>query len=197
MIMNAAMRGSFVVVILAMFTAPAFAAKGLAQSFADVGYHRFNGDDYDVDGVMVDAAFGIFEYVSLRGGYMRGWTDSFPQDRDRSGDPDLNDFRFGLRPHYSFSKDFDVYMDLLYNNKKFNGDSSETEIGGIYGAGMRYLMLKKLEVDLGVEYRSADIDSEFLKVGGTFKAFKNLGITVETNQGQSDRDYFAGIRLFF
>jgi hypothetical protein len=194
--MNVTIRVSLVA-ILAIFTAPAFAAKGLAQSYADVVYTRYSGDDYDYDGAMVDATFGTFDYLSLRAGYMRGWTDSFPQDRDPSGDPDLNDFRFGIRPHYSFSKNLDVYADLLYNNKKFNGDRSETEIGGIYGAGVRYLILKRLELLLGGEYRSADIDSGFLMVGGTFKVNKTLGITVRTNQARDDQDYFAGLRLFF
>ena len=194
--MNATMRVSLVA-ILAIFTAPAFAAKGLAQSYADVGYTRYSGDDYDYDGATVDAAFGIFDYVSLRAGYTRGWTDSFPEDRDPSGDPDLDDFSFGIRPHYSFSKQLDVYADLLYNNKKYRGDRSETEIGGIYAAGVRYLILKRLELGLGGEYRSADIDSGFLTVGGTFKVNKFLGISVKTNQASDDQFYFAGLRLFF
>ncbi len=194
--MNVTMRVSLVAVLV-IFTAPAFAAKGLAQSYADVGYTRYSGDDYDYDGATVDATFSIFEYVSLRGGYTRGWTDSFPQDRDESGDPDLNDFQFGVRPHYSFSKQLDVFADLLYNNKKFNGDGSKTEIGGIYGAGVRYLILPRLELDLGGEYRSADIDSGFLVVGGTFKVNKVLGISVKTEQASDDQFYFAGLRLFF
>ncbi|VAW72908.1 hypothetical protein MNBD_GAMMA13-202 [hydrothermal vent metagenome] len=194
--MNTAIKVSLVAV-LAVFAMPVFAAKGLSQSFADVGYARFNGDDYDYDGATVDAAFGIFKYVSLRAGYTRGFTDNFPENRDRSGDPDLNDFRFGARPHYSFSKELDIYADILYNNKKFNGDSSRTQIGGIYGAGVRYLVMKKLELDVGLEYRSADIDAAFATVGGTFRVTKVLGITVKTNQALDDQNYFAGLRLFF
>ncbi len=193
--MNATFRVSLVV-FLAIFTAPVFAAKGLAQSFVDAGYTRYSGDDYDYDGPTVDAAFGIFEYVSLRGGYTRGWTDSFPEDRDPSGDPDLDDFRFGLRPHYSFSKNLDVYADLLFNNKKFDGDKQETETGGIYGAGVRYLILPRLELDLGGEYQGADVDTALFKAGGTFKATKRLGISVRTHQASDDQYYFAGLRLF-
>ncbi len=196
MIMHTAKKVSLVAV-LAIFTLPVFAAKGLSQSFADVGYTRFSGNDYDYDGATFDASFGIFEYVSMRAGYTRAWTDSFPENRDASGDPDLNDFRVGLRPHYSFSKELDVYADILYNNKKFRGDNSKTEIGGIYGAGVRYLLFPKLELTLGGEYRSADIDSGFGTVGGTFRVNKALGITVKTNQSSDDQEYFAGLRLFF
>jgi hypothetical protein len=168
--MNVTLRVSLVA-ILAIFTAPVFAAKGLAQSFADVGYTRFSGDDYDYDGATVDATFGIFDYVSLRGSFTRGWTDSYPKERDPD-DPDLDDFRMGLRPHYSFSKELDVYVDLLFNNKQFDGDRSNNETGGVYGAGVRYLMFKKLELTLGGEYRGADVDAGFLMVGGTFKVTK-------------------------
>ena len=188
-----------VLTLFAVFalTAPVFAAKGLAQSYADVSYAVYSGDDYDYDGVSIDAVFGIFDYVSLRGVYTRGWIDSFPRDRDPQDDPDLDDFRVGLRPHYSFSKELDVYADLLFNWKKFRGDRSSTETGAVYAAGVRYLLLPKLEVILGGEYRGADVDAGFGTVGGTFKVNKYLGISVKTNQSTDDQDYFAGFRLFF
>jgi len=183
--------------VLALITAPMVAAKGLEYSYADVGYLNYQGDDYDMQGATVDASFGVFDLVSLRGGYTRGWTDHYDTGGGQSDDPDVNEFRFGVRPHYSLTKTIDAYVDLLYTNKKYNGDRSNTEIGGIYGAGIRYLATKKLELDLGGEYQSADIDSGFGSVGAIYKFTKAFGISANARVASDDQYYFGGLRLNF
>jgi hypothetical protein len=189
--------GTSLVAVLAFAVAPMVSAKGLSYSYADVGYMYFDGEDYKMDSGTVDASFGVFDLVALRGGYTRGWTDDFDTGSEQSDDPDLNEFRFGVRPHYSLTDNIDAYVDLLYLNKKYNGSRSSTEIGGIYGAGLRYQAIKKLELDLGGEYQSADIDAGFLKLGGIYTITKAVGISLSTSQGSDDRSYFAGLRLNF
>jgi hypothetical protein len=188
---------ALLVSVFTVLLSPGLAAKGLEQSYADVGYSKFNGDDFDVAGGTVDAAFGVFELVSLRAGYTRGWTDKYPKNQDPSGNPDMNQFILGLRPHYEFTRNLDLYVDLLYSNTKFNGDRSKTDIGWIYVGGLRWKTFKWLELNLAGEYRSGSIDAPFLLVNPVFKATRNLDVSVSTSQGQDDSEYFAGLRLKF
>ncbi len=181
----------------AVFVSAVAGAKGFEYSYADVGYLKFNGDNFDMAGATVDASFGVFDMIALRAGYTRGWTDSFPRSEDPSGDPDLNEFRVGARPHYSFTKGLDGYGEVLYSNRKFNGDRSHTDIGWIYAAGMRWQALKRLELNIAGEYRSGSIDAAFLVVNPVFKVTRNFDISVKTSQSSDDSDYFAGIRLKF
>jgi hypothetical protein len=180
-----------------LLVSPMLAAKGLEYSYADVGYLKYNGDDYDVAGGAVNASFGVFELLALRAGYTRGWTDNYPKSQDPSGDPDLNGFMAGLRPHYSITDNMDVYGDLLYSNNKFNGDRSRTDIGWIYDAGIRWQALKWAELNVAGQYRSGSIDASFLVVNPVFKLTKSLDLSVSTSQGSNDSDYFAGLRLNF
>lgn len=178
---------------------PALAAKGFSYSFADVGYNRLSGDnnDFDMDSAQVDASFGVHKYVALRAGYIRGWTDGFPEDQDPSGDPDLNEFRVGLQPHFSLLKSLDAYGEVIYFNQKFNGDRSNSPKGYIYAGGLRYQAFKRLEVRLAGEYRSGDIDNGFGVLGVVYKLTKKFDLSLRTSQSTENADYFAGVRLNF
>jgi len=176
---------------------PVLAAKGFNYSFADVGYEYWDGDDFDMDAGQVDASFGIFDNLALRAGYTRGWTDNFPESVDPSGDPDLNEFRFGFQPHYSVFKSTDIFADLIYVNSKFNGDRSNSDIGYIYGAGIRHQTFKKVELRLAGEYRSGDIDEAFLVLGPVITLTKNIDLSLRTAHSSDSADYFAGLRLNF
>lgn len=176
---------------------PVLAAKGFNYSFADVGYNYLDGDNFDMDAGQVDASFGIFDNVALRAGYLRGWTDNFPKSQDPSGNPDLNEFRVGLQPHYSLLKSLDAYADLLYVNTKLNGDRSNTDIGYIYGAGIRYQAFKKVEFRLAGEYRSGDVDEAFVVLGPVIKLTKNFDLSLRTAHSSDSSDYFAGLRMNF
>jgi hypothetical protein len=180
-----------------LLVSPVLAAKGLEYSYADVGYLKFNGDHFDMAGGTVNASFGVFDLLALRLGYTRGWTNNYPRNQDPSGDPDLNAFLAGLRPHYSITDHMDVYGDLLYSNNKFNGDRSRTDIGWIYDAGIRWQALKWVELNVAGQYRSGNIDSSFLVFNPVFKLTKSLDLSLSTSQGSDDSDYFAGLRLKF
>jgi hypothetical protein len=193
---NKAVR-ALLVATFALMLSPGLAAKGLEYSYADVGYLKYNGDDYDVHAGTVDAFFGVFEILQLRMGYTRGRAENFPKPVDPSGHPDVNEFRFGLRPHYSFGKTFDLYGDVQYFNVKFNGDRTNTDIGWIYAGGFRWQALKWAELDLGGEYRSGDIDAGFGVLQTVFKLTKTFDLSLKTSQGADDSDYFAGIRMKF
>jgi predicted porin len=182
---------------LALLFAPVLSAKGFSYSYGDVGYQRVNGDHYDVDEAVVNASFGVHDMVALQAGYIRGWTDGYPKTEDPSGNPDLNEFQFGLRPHYSFTKSLDAYIDLIYFNSKFNGDRSNTDIGGIYGAGIRYQAFKRVEFRLAGEYQSGDIDEGFLVIGPVIKLTKDFDLSIRTAHSSDSSNYFAGIRLNF
>ncbi len=176
---------------------PVLAAKGFSYSFVDAGYNRLSGDDYDMDSAQVDLSFGVHEYVALRAGYIRGWTDGFPKAKDPSGDPDLNEFRVGLQPHYSVLKSLDVFGNLIYFNTKLNGDRSNSPKGYIYGAGVRFRAHKRFEARIAGEYRSGDTDNAFLVIGPVIKLTRKLDLSIRTSQSADDRDYFAGLRINF
>lgn len=185
---------------LMLVCGPVLAAKGFSYSYADAGYYHLSGDsdDYDVDGAQVDLSFGVHDFVALRGGYIRGWTDDFPEDQDPSGDPDLNEFRVGLQPHYTLlKKKLDAFAEVIYVNSKFNGDRSNSDIGYIYGGGLRYQAFKRLEVRLGGEYRSGDIDKGFGVLEPVIKLTKKFDLSLRTTQSSDVATYFAGFRLRF
>jgi hypothetical protein len=175
-------------------------AKGLSQSFVDVGYLRGDYDDFDLDAGAVDLAFGLYDFVSLRAGFIRGKTDDFDdfnQSEKSDDSPDLTEFRFGVRPHYSFSDRGDLFADLIYFNNKLNGDKSNTDIGGIYAAGIRYEFFKRVELFLAAEHRSGDIDETFVVVGPVIHLTKTFSLNLKTSQASDDKDYFAGLRINF
>lgn len=176
---------------------PALAARGLEYSYADVGYLKYNGDDYDMHGGMVDMSFGVFDFAALRFAYIRGRGEKFPPAVEPSGTPDINEFHIGVRPHFSLSKTFDLYAEVLYVNQKINGDLSHTDIGWAYTGGFRWQALKWAELNLAGQYRSGSIDAPFVVVNPVFKLTRNFDLSLKTSQGADDADYFAGIRLKF
>lgn len=188
---------ALLVSMCALLFSPMLAAKGLEYSYADVGYIKYNGDDYDYHGGTVDASFGIFDLAALRIGYTRARTEKYSKTKDPSGHPDLNEFQLGLRPHYSLGKTFDLYADFIYFNDKFNGERSNTDDGWIYTGGFRWQALKWAELNLAGQYRTGNIESPFLVVNPVFKLTKNFDLSLKTSQGSDDSDYFAGIRLKF
>lgn len=196
MYMKETIRSLLVPVFVLLFS-PVLAAKGLEYSYADVGYLKFNGDDFDMHAGTVDASFGVFDFAALRLAYIRGRADNFPTNEDPSGKPDVSEFRLGVRPHFSLAETLDVYGDLLYSNRKYNGDRSHTDIGWIYAGGIRWQALKWAELNLAGEYRSGSIDAAFLVVNPVFKLTKTFDLSIKTSQGADDSDYFAGVRLKF
>ena len=152
---------ALLVCALALLSLPALAARGFDYSYADVGYFYVNGEDYDMNSGQVDMSFGVQKYVALRLGYIRGRTNGFPEDKDPSGDPDVNEFRAGLEPHFKLAKSLDLYADAMVFTTKFNGDRSSTDTGGIYGAGLRYRVFKRLELRVGGEYVGGDTNKGF------------------------------------
>jgi hypothetical protein len=182
----------------ALLLAPAaLNAKGFSYSYADVGYERINGDEFDVDGAAANASFGVHDFVALQAGYVRGWTDGFPKDQDPSGDPDMNQFQVGVRPHYSFTNKLDVYGDFIWVNTKFNGDRSNSDIGYVYAAGVRYQTFKRLELRIAGEYQSGDVDEAFLVIGPVIKLTKDFDLSLRTAHSSDSSAYFAGLRLNF
>ncbi len=179
--------------LLVSVSGPAMAAKGFSYSYADVGYLATDGDELEVDSVLVDASFGVFEYVALRGGFRRGWVNDYPGDS-----PDLTEFRVGARGHYTLLKKLDVYADAIYFNSKLNGNqTTQTDIGGIYEAGLRYQLAKKFELDASYRHVSGEIDADFLVVGGILNVTKNISLNLNGAFADEDSEYFAGIRIDF
>lgn len=169
------------------------AAKGFSYSYADVGYQRTDGDGVDFDNGTVDASFGIFDLFALRAGFRRGNTSDIPGDT-----LDLTEFRVGGRGHYPLMKKLDVYGDLMGFNAKFNSNQSTfNDAGAIYEAGLRFQVVKKLEVDAGYRYVSGDVDDDFGTVGAVFKFTRRFSATANATFGSEVDEYFAGVRLNF
>jgi hypothetical protein len=179
---------------------PAFAAKGLSYSYADVGYQLTeldtpdsSVDEPDFDSVLVDASVGLYDFFALRGGFRRGVIDN-----DVDSKVDLTEFRAGGRGHYSVLDNVDVYVDAIYFNAKFNGDSTNTDIGGIYEAGFRVKGGKIGELDAAYRRVSGDIDQNYIVIGGVYNMTKNFGLSLNAAFGDDDdEEYFAGLRIHF
>lgn len=168
-------------------------AAGLSYSYADVGYQRTNGDPVDLNGGLVDASFGIFEYIALRAGFLRANTDNFPGDT-----PDLNEFRGGLRGHYSIIKNLDVFADVIGFNAKLNGNqTTATDIGILYEAGVRYLPHKRFEANASYKRIGGDLNKDFGTVGAVFKMTKAFSLSARAELNSDIQNYFGGIRFNF
>ncbi len=85
----------------------------------------------------------------------------------------------------------------IYVNTKFNGDRSNTDIGYIYGAGIRYQSFKRVELRLAGEYVSGNVDKAFLVLGPVIKLTKTFDLSLRTSYSSDDKDYFAGLRMNF
>ncbi len=168
-------------------------AAGLSYSYADAGYQRTNGDPVDFDGGLVDASFGVFEYVALRAGFLRAKTDGFPGDT-----PDLTEFRAGARGHYTIVKNLDVFGDVLGFNAKLNGNkTTSTDIGIIYEAGVRYLMHKRFEANASYKRVGGGLNKDFGTVGAVFKMTRAFSLSARAELNSDVKNYFAGIRFNF
>ncbi len=167
-------------------------ARGLEHSYADVGYQRINGDSVDYDSGLVDGVFGLYDFFALRGGFLRGHTDDFPD-----GNVDLTEFRAGIRLQYSVLKQLDLFGDALGFNAKLNGDSSSTDIGMIYEVGARYLALKKLELNASYKRVGGDLNKDFGTVGAVFKLTKSISLSAKAEINSDIENYFAGLRFNF
>jgi len=169
-------------------------AKGFNYSYADVGYQFTDGDNgVDFNSGRVDASFGIFKYVALRAGFLRGNTDDVPGDN-----LDLTEFRFGGQVHYPVMKKLDVFGEVMSFNAELNSNSTtRRDVGPIYNTGVRFKVMKKLELDAGYKYVAGDIDDDFGNVGVVYKFTKAFSATANASFGGDINEYFGGIRLNF
>lgn len=196
---NKAFRALLISLSLFMVS-PVVAAKGLNYSYADVGYQLTeldtadsSIDEPDFDSALLDASFALYDIFALRAGFRRGVIDD-----DTGSEVDLTEFRAGGRGHYSVMDNLDVYVDALYFNAKFNGDATNTDIGGIYEAGFRVKGGKIGELDAAYRRVSGDIDQNYVVVGGVINLTKNLGLSLNAAFGDDDdEEYFAGLRIGF
>lgn len=196
---NKALKALLISLSLFMVS-PVVVAKGLNYSYADVGYQLTeldtpdsSVDDPDFDSALLDVSVGLYDIFALRAGFRRGFIDD-----DTGSDIDLTEFRVGGRGHYSLLDNVDGYVEVLYFNAKLNGDSTSTDIGGIYEAGFRVKGGKIGELDAAYRHVSGDTDENFVVIGGIINLTKNLGLSLNAAFGDDDdEEYFAGLRIGF
>lgn len=167
-------------------------AGGLNYSYVDGGYQYTNGDPINVDSVVVDASVGIYEWLALRGGFERGWLDNVP-----GNEPDLTEFRAGARLHFALMKALDVFGDVQYFNQKLNGDQSETNLGFLDEAGIRFMATKGLELNASYKYIGGDLNEDFGTVGAVLDLNKVIALTARGEFNSDINRFFAGVRLSF
>jgi hypothetical protein len=178
---------------------PVMAAKGFNYSFVDVGYQYTSGDPENFKVGLLNASFGLFDYVALRAGFQRGTIEDY-QPANNGSDPDFTEFQAGLRGHYPLmKKKLDVFGTgtWFYNSINGNNSSSISEGGALVDGGVRFQATKKWELDAAVEYRTGDYDGTFGVVESVYKITKNLSISLNTRQNSDIQKYFGGFRLDF
>jgi hypothetical protein len=193
--------GVLLIISIAPIASPAMAAKGFSYSFVDAGYQYTSGDPENFKVGLLNASFGVFDYVALRAGFQRGKIEDYRPAQD-SSDPDFTEFQFGLRGHYPLmKKKLDMFGTgtWFYNsiNSSSSGVSSISEGGGLADLGVRFQATKKWELDAAVEYRSGDYSGTFGVVESVYKITKKLSISLNTRLGKDIQKYFGGLRLNF
>ena len=78
--------GVVLIVSMAPMVSPLMAAKGFSYSFVDAGYQYTSGDPENFKVGLLNASFGIFDYVALRAGFQRGKIEDYPPSEERNGD---------------------------------------------------------------------------------------------------------------
>jgi len=191
--------GVVLIISMAPIASPLMAAKGFSYSFVDAGYQYSSGDPENFKVGLLNASFGVFDYIALRAGFQRGTIEDYPPAKDGS-DPDFTEFQAGLRGHYPLmKKKLDVFGTgtWFYNSINGNDVSSISEGGALVDAGVRFQATKKWELDAAVEYRTGDYDGTFGVVESVYKITKKLSISLNTRQNSDIQKYFGGLRLDF
>jgi hypothetical protein len=191
--------GVVLIISSAAIASPAMAAKGFSYSFVDAGYQYTSGDPENFKVGLLNASFGVFDYLALRAGFQRGTIEDYPPAKDGS-DPDFTEFQAGVRGHYPLmKKKLDVFGTgtWFYNSINGNDVSSISEGGALVDAGVRFQATKKWELDAAVEYRSGDYSGTFGVVESVYKITKKLSISLNTRQNSDIQKYFGGLRLDF
>lgn len=191
--------GVLMIISSAPIASPVMAAKGFNYSFVDAGYQYTSGNPENFKVGLLNASFGVFDYIALRAGFQRGKIEDYRPAKDGS-DPDFTEFQAGLRGHYPLmKKKLDVFGTgtWFYNSINGNNVSSISDAGGLVDAGVRFQATKKWELDAAVEYRSGDYSGTFGVVESVYKITKKLSISLNTRLGNDIQKYFGGLRLDF
>lgn len=174
--------GVVLTISLAPIASPVMAAKGFSYSFVDAGYQYTSGDPENFKVGLLNASFGVFDYVALRAGFQRGNIEDYPPAQG-SSDPKFTEFQVGARGHYPLmKKKLDVFGTgtWFYNSINGNNVSSISEGGALVDAGVRFQATKKWELDAAVEYRTGDYDGTFGVVESVYKITERLSISLNT-----------------
>jgi len=193
--------GVLLIILITPMASPAMAAKGFNYSFVDAGYQYTSGDPENFKVGLLNASFGVFDYVALRAGFQRGKVEDYPPAQD-SSDPDFTEFQVGARGHYPLmKKKLDAFGTgtWFYNsiNSSSSGVSSISDAGALVDAGVRFQATKKWELDAAVEYRTGDYNGTFGVVESIYKITNKLSISLNTRQSSDIQKYFGGLRLDF
>lgn len=192
MIPKNAFRAALVITILSL-ASPAMAAKGFDYTFVDIGYQYTDGDPETIKAALVDGSFDVFKYVALRAGFRRGKMDNY-----LNREPKYNEFQAGAQGHYPLIKnklDAIVGANWFYSTINDSQLSSNTDSGGIFDAGVRYQVLKLLELDAGIRYRSGNFSKTFGTFGAVYKITKKFSINANTDLSDDIQKYFIGLRI--
>lgn len=189
--------GVLLIVSSAPITSPVMAASGFSYSFVEGGYQYTSGDPEDFNVGLLNASFGVFDYLALRTGIQHGKIEDYPLAKD-SDDPNFTEFQVGARGHYPLMKKLDIFGTgtWFYNNND-NNVSSVSDAGALVDAGLRFQATEKWELDTAFEYRTGDYDGTFWVVESVYKITERLSISLNTRQNSDIQKYFGGLRLDF
>lgn len=193
-----AFRAALAILVVSV-ASPALAGKGFNYTYVDAGYEYTDGDEVNFKTARVDGSFDVFKYVALRAAFRRGELDNYSK---KESDPDFNEFQAGARAHYSLFDSVDLFAggNWFYNSINGSKVSSISDAGYIVDGGVRYRpfsgdILKRLELDAWVQYRSGDFDDTSVAFNPIIKVTKKLSVNLRTNQFGDDDIYYAGLRL--
>lgn len=185
--------GLAMIVAAAMAFPAAGMAKGLENSYAELGYYAIDSDAADADGFKALLSFGAHDYVNLRASFANVNVDDANQK--------IDEFTVGFGGHYEVIENVDVVAGVVYSVVEGNGDAKADAEGTIADFGFRALLMKKLELNAAyVSQQIGNDTTEAYTVGAVFKMTKKLAASVnykDVDDSANESNLFVGVRLNF
>ena len=173
-------------------------ATGFNYSYAELGYTKLNSDPIDASGANAELSIAAMDYMHVKAGYSRLWTESVKGSHNDN--IDIDSFRIGMGGNYPVHEKVDITGTASFIDNEFTGDSNNSERGYELEFGGRVQALQKLELTPSlVRVHTDNYEATGYSLGLVYALNKQFSLRTRVRKFSDDdvTDFFAGVRLNF